>query len=104
MVADIGSRPGVGGLRHDCRSARDRRAALLIHRIAVRPRRAARAFLRGAIMSAFSVSYIVLWVLVAVLSLVVLALVRQIGVLHDRIAPTGALMLAKGLTVGEPAP
>jgi len=55
-------------------------------------------------MSAFSISYIVLWVLVAVLSLVVFALVRQIGVLHDRIAPTGALMLAKGLTVGEPAP
>jgi methylamine dehydrogenase accessory protein MauD len=55
-------------------------------------------------MSAFSISYIALWVLVAVLSLVVFALVRQIGVLHDRIAPTGALMLAKGLTVGEPAP
>ena len=55
-------------------------------------------------MTAFSVSYIVLWVLVAVLSLVVFALVRQIGVLHDRIAPTGALMLAKGLTVGESAP
>ena len=55
-------------------------------------------------MSAFSISYIVLWVLVAVLSLVVFALVRQIGVLHDRIAPTGALMLAKGLAVGEPAP
>lgn len=55
-------------------------------------------------MSAFSVSYIVLWVLVAGLSLVVFALARQIGVLHDRIAPTGALMLAKGLTVGEAAP
>ncbi len=55
-------------------------------------------------MSAFSVSYVVLWALVAVLSLVVLALVRQIGVLHDRMAPTGALMLAKGLNVGEPAP
>ena len=55
-------------------------------------------------MTPFSISYIVLWVLVAVLSLVVFALVRQIGVLHDRIAPTGALMLAKGLTVGEAAP
>jgi methylamine dehydrogenase accessory protein MauD len=55
-------------------------------------------------MSTFSISYIVLWVLVGVLALVVLALVRQIGVLHDRIAPTGALMLAKGLTIGEPAP
>jgi methylamine dehydrogenase accessory protein MauD len=55
-------------------------------------------------MTAFSMSYIVLWGLVAVLALVVFALVRQIGVLHDRIAPTGALMLAKGLTVGESAP
>jgi methylamine dehydrogenase accessory protein MauD len=55
-------------------------------------------------MSAFMISHIILWVLVTVLSLVVFALARQIGVLHDRIAPTGALMLAKGLTVGEPAP
>lgn len=55
-------------------------------------------------MSAFMISHIILWVLVVVLSLVVFALARQIGVLHDRIAPTGALMLAKGLTVGEPAP
>jgi methylamine dehydrogenase accessory protein MauD len=55
-------------------------------------------------MTPFSISYIVLWVLVAALSLVVFALVRQIGVLHDRIAPTGALMLAKGLAVGESAP
>jgi methylamine dehydrogenase accessory protein MauD len=50
------------------------------------------------------ISHIVLWVLVIGLSLVVFALARQIGVLHDRIAPTGALMLAKGLNVGEPAP
>lgn len=55
-------------------------------------------------MSAFMISHIVLWALVIALSLVVFALARQIGVLHDRIAPTGALMLAKGLTVGEAAP
>jgi methylamine dehydrogenase accessory protein MauD len=55
-------------------------------------------------MSAIMISYLILWALVVVLSLVVFALARQIGVLHDRIAPTGALMLAKGLTVGEPAP
>jgi methylamine dehydrogenase accessory protein MauD len=55
-------------------------------------------------MTAFMISHIVLWVLVIALSLVVFALARQIGVLHDRIAPTGALMLAKGLTVGEAAP
>jgi len=55
-------------------------------------------------MTALAVSNIVLWVLVVVLSVVVLALVRQLGVLHERIAPAGALMLNRGLTVGEPAP
>jgi methylamine dehydrogenase accessory protein MauD len=49
-------------------------------------------------------SHIVLWVLVVALTLVVFALARQIGVLHARIAPTGALMLAKGLSVGQAAP
>jgi methylamine dehydrogenase accessory protein MauD len=55
-------------------------------------------------MTAFVISQVTLWVLVSALSLVVLALARQIGVLHARIGPTGALMLAKGLKVGEAAP
>jgi methylamine dehydrogenase accessory protein MauD len=55
-------------------------------------------------MTALAVSNVVLWVLVLVLSAVVLALTRQLGVLHQRIAPAGALMLSRGLTVGEPAP
>jgi methylamine dehydrogenase accessory protein MauD len=55
-------------------------------------------------MTPFMISHIVLWVLVIALTLVVFALARQIGVLHDRIAPTGALMLAKGLSVGQAAP
>jgi methylamine dehydrogenase accessory protein MauD len=55
-------------------------------------------------MTAFMISHIVLWGLVIGLTLVVFALARQIGVLHDRIAPTGALMLAKGLSVGQAAP
>ena len=55
-------------------------------------------------MTALAVSNIVLWVLVLALSAVVLALVRQLGVLHERIAPAGALMLNRGLAVGEPAP
>jgi methylamine dehydrogenase accessory protein MauD len=50
------------------------------------------------------ISHIVLFVLVIALTVVVFALARQIGVLHDRIAPTGALMLAKGLSVGQAAP
>jgi methylamine dehydrogenase accessory protein MauD len=55
-------------------------------------------------MTALAVSNVVLWVVVLSLALVVLALVRQLGVLHERIAPAGALMLNRGLTVGEPAP
>jgi methylamine dehydrogenase accessory protein MauD len=55
-------------------------------------------------VSALVVSNVILWVLLAALSLVVLALVRQVGVLHERITPVGALMLAKGLKVGELAP
>ncbi|HLY53036.1 MAG TPA: methylamine dehydrogenase accessory protein MauD [Steroidobacteraceae bacterium] len=55
-------------------------------------------------MSALAVSNALLWVLVLVLAGVVLALTRQLGVLHERIAPAGALMLNRGLTVGEPAP
>ena len=55
-------------------------------------------------MTALAVSNVVLWVLVLVLAAVVLALTRQLGVLHQRIAPAGALMLNRGLTVGGPAP
>jgi len=55
-------------------------------------------------VTALAVSNIVLWVLVLVLAAVVLALTRQLGVLHQRIAPAGALMLNRGLTVGGPAP
>jgi methylamine dehydrogenase accessory protein MauD len=55
-------------------------------------------------MNPLLVSNVLLWILVVVLSLVVLALVRQVGILHERITPVGALMLAKGLKVGELAP
>jgi methylamine dehydrogenase accessory protein MauD len=55
-------------------------------------------------MTTLAVSNVVLWILVLVLSAVVLGLMRQLGVLHERIAPAGALMLNRGLAVGEPAP
>ena len=55
-------------------------------------------------MSPLVLSNVVLWVVVVVLCFIVLALVRQLGVLHERISPVGALMLAKGLRVGELAP
>jgi methylamine dehydrogenase accessory protein MauD len=53
---------------------------------------------------ALLVSNVVLWVAVVVLAGVVAALVRQIGVLYERVAPAGALMLGRGPEVGEPAP
>jgi methylamine dehydrogenase accessory protein MauD len=55
-------------------------------------------------VTALAVSNVVLWIAVLSLAIVVLALVRQLGVLHERIAPAGALMLNRGLTVGERAP
>ena len=50
---------------------------------------------------ALLISNILLWVLVIVLSLVVLALARQVGVLHERVAPAGALQPTEGPKVGE---
>jgi methylamine dehydrogenase accessory protein MauD len=55
-------------------------------------------------MSALAISNVVLWIVVFALLALVLALTRQIGVLHERIAPVGALMINKGLTVGESVP
>jgi len=55
-------------------------------------------------MTPLAISVIVLWFVVLCLLAVVLALTRQLGVLHERIAPVGALMLNRGLAVGEPAP
>ena len=53
---------------------------------------------------AFFVSHLALWILVLALAATVLALARQIGVLHERIAPVGALALGRGPKVGEAAP
>lgn len=52
-------------------------------------------------LEALVVSNIALWVLVLVLSLLVLALSRQLGILHERVAPAGALMPTSGPKVGE---
>ncbi|MEE8425802.1 MAG: methylamine dehydrogenase accessory protein MauD [Woeseiaceae bacterium] len=54
--------------------------------------------------TALLVSNFVLWILVGGLALTVLALARQIGILHERIAPAGALMISGGPKVGEQAP
>jgi methylamine dehydrogenase accessory protein MauD len=53
-------------------------------------------------MTALAISNIVLWVVVTCLVFVLLALTRQLGVLHARIAPAGALMINRGPAVGEP--
>jgi methylamine dehydrogenase accessory protein MauD len=55
-------------------------------------------------MISLFISNVVLWCLVVALSIIVFALMRQIGVLHERIAPVGALLLRDGLKVGEAAP
>lgn len=53
---------------------------------------------------ALLVSNIVLWLVVIALAAVVFALLRQIGVLHERVAPAGALVTGAGPRVGEAAP
>jgi methylamine dehydrogenase accessory protein MauD len=50
------------------------------------------------------VSLALLWGVVLVLCLAVWALVRQVGVLHERVAPAGALMGTEQPAVGEHAP
>lgn len=53
----------------------------------------------------WAVSYVVLWLLVITLGIVVVALARQIGTLHLRLGPRGALELEdEGPPLGEPAP
>jgi methylamine dehydrogenase accessory protein MauD len=55
-------------------------------------------------MSLIVVSQVLLWITVAVLGVLVAALARQVGVLHERIAPAGALTLHQGVKVGDAAP
>jgi len=55
-------------------------------------------------IEALVVSNLVLWGLVVALGLTVLALTRQLGLLHERIAPAGALASARGPAVGDVLP
>src|SRR5262245_41785493 len=55
-------------------------------------------------LDALLISNFILWVLVVTLAAVVLALVRQVGVLHERVAPAGALVGREGPRIGEAAP
>jgi methylamine dehydrogenase accessory protein MauD len=56
------------------------------------------------VTTALIVSNLLLWVTVVGLALVVLALTRQIGVLHERVSPAGALVVGGGPKAGEQAP
>lgn len=53
---------------------------------------------------ALLVSNIILWIVVIALSLLVLALARQVGILHERVAPAGALQPNSGPKTGELTP
>ncbi|MDP9011863.1 MAG: redoxin domain-containing protein [Pseudomonadota bacterium] len=55
-------------------------------------------------MSYLVASQIALWIGLLVLGIVCMALARQIGVLHQRIAPAGALSLRQPLTLGDSTP
>lgn len=50
------------------------------------------------------VSYVLLWVTVVALGLTVVVLLRQIGVLHTRIAPMGVNFAGEGPELDQPAP
>ncbi|MEX2479826.1 MAG: methylamine dehydrogenase accessory protein MauD [Gammaproteobacteria bacterium] len=54
--------------------------------------------------TALLVALAALWLIVIALVIAVFALARQIGVLYERVAPMGALMLDEGPAVGSQAP
>ena len=53
------------------------------------------------VVEALFVSTIILWIMVVFLSVLVFALTRQVGILHERVAPAGALQPTTGPKVGE---
>lgn len=54
--------------------------------------------------SVWIASYVILWLTVLVLSIAVVALLRQIGVLHARLHPLGANFAGEGPALESPAP
>jgi len=54
--------------------------------------------------TAWMVSYVALWVMVGVLGFSVVALLRQIGILHTRIAPMGVHFAGEGPELDSVAP
>jgi len=55
-------------------------------------------------MTALTVMVVILFVMVLGLSIAVVALSRQVGILFERVAPMGALIIDAGPKVGAPSP
>ncbi|MDR2239068.1 MAG: methylamine dehydrogenase accessory protein MauD [Zoogloeaceae bacterium] len=55
-------------------------------------------------IDALVISNALLWLVVLALLVAVFALARQVGILYERVAPMGALMIDSGPAVGEAAP
>lgn len=56
------------------------------------------------IVSILTLAVIVLWVAVLAMAVMIWVMLRQIGVLYERVAPVGALMDSAGPQVGEASP
>ena len=50
---------------------------------------------------ALIISNIILWVIVIALTILLFAVTRQVGILHERVAPAGALQPTSGPKIGE---
>ena len=50
---------------------------------------------------ALIISNVILWVVVVVLTILLFAITRQVGILHERVAPAGALQPTSGPKIGE---
>ena len=50
---------------------------------------------------ALIISNVILWVVVLVLTTLLFAITRQVGILHERVAPAGALQPTSGPKIGE---
>jgi methylamine dehydrogenase accessory protein MauD len=52
----------------------------------------------------FLAAFALQWVVIVAMGLLMLGLFRQVGMLHERLGPVGALTLSGGSKVGEVAP
>jgi methylamine dehydrogenase accessory protein MauD len=55
-------------------------------------------------MDLLIISNIILWIVLVAMACIIYALVRQIGILYERVAPAGALALNRKLAAGMEAP